>query len=52
MDLIFVLRDDVSAIVRTSPVLKFRKDGWHFDLSTADTTPYDAVWRIKTQFAI
>lgn len=39
MDLIFVLRDDASAIARTSPVLKFRKDGWHFDLSTADLSP-------------
>ena len=51
-DLIFVLRDDVSPAARNSSVLKLKKDGWHFDLSTADITPFEAVRQIKTHLAI
>ena len=51
-DLIFVLRDDVSPVARTSSVLKLKGDGWHFDLSSADITPFEAVRQIKTLFAI
>jgi hypothetical protein len=51
-DLIFVLRDDLSPVARASSVLKLKKDGWHFDLSAADITPFEAVRHIKTHFAI
>ena len=51
-DLIFVLRDDLSPVARTSSVLKLKKDGWHFDLSAADITPFEAVRQIKTHLAI
>ncbi len=51
-DLIFVLRDDVSPPASTSSVLKLKKDGWHFDLSTANITPFEAVRQIKTHLAI
>jgi hypothetical protein len=51
-DLIFVLRDDVSPVSSNSSVLKLKKDGWHFDLSAADITPFEAVRQIKTLLAI
>ena len=51
-DLIFVLSDDASIIAKESAVLNLKKDGWHFDLSTADVTPYEAVRLIKTRLAI
>ena len=51
-DLIFVLSDDASIIAKESSVLNLKKDGWHFDLSAADVTPYEAVRLIKTRFAI
>ena len=51
-DLIFVFRDDVLPVARTSSVLKLKKDGWHFDLSAADITPFEAVRQIKTLLAI
>lgn len=51
-DLIFVLRDDASLAARNSSVLKLKKAGWHFDLSTADITPFEAVRQIKTHLAI
>ena len=51
-DLIFVLSDDFSQVARNSSVLKREKDGWHFDLSTADITPIEAVRQIKTHLAI
>ena len=51
-DLIFVFRDDASLAARTSSALKLKKDGWHFDLSTADITPLEAVRKIKAHLAI
>ena len=51
-DLIFLLRSDASSIAKTSSVLNLKKSGWHFDLSTADISPYEAVRLIKTHLAI
>ena len=51
-DLIFVLRADASLIAKTSSVLNLKEGGWHFDLSTADISPYEAVRLIKTRLAI
>lgn len=51
-DLIFVLRDDVSPAARNSSVLKLKNDGWHFDLSSADITPFEAVRQVKAHLVI